>query len=306
MRLDNRLFGTRTEVSNGTETDYILAPGEPPVELHAYWQERMRKRSRSPGYVSARSMANGSELWRAAGAIPGFGFGTRVGCVANFGSDRPPDVLVQCDLKADEPALLLSGKTGNELARIPHRLGFAGCLGDVDRDGFPDFYLDREDPNLIGRCNSVEIVSGKTGRHLFDLRYPDMWDEYEVTVPMGDLDGDGVPDIALGAPNFNLKGIEDHGHTVGLGQFLAFLNLPAAMSIESDPWCSFTWESGCAVVYSGRTREPIFGVWGEPGTREGVGLEVVALPDMNGDGHRDILVADENTAYIFAGPGPTK
>jgi hypothetical protein len=273
------------------------------ADLRGYWQERMRLRSSSPGYVSARRIEDGAELWRVEGDVPGFGFGTFVRSAGDLDRDRAPDVLVESDLRCDEPIVVLSAANGRTLARIPHQCGGAGTVGDMDGDGLPDFFVDHQDGSFVGRLGSVAIESSSARKPLFSLRYPDMWDEYEVTVPMGDFDGDGVPDIALGAPNFNLLAIGDHEHVFGFGQLMALLPLRFAMLVESEPWCSFTWESGCAIVYSGRTHEAIFGVWAEPGTREGLGLEVVPLPDVNGDGARDILVADENTAYIFAGPG---
>jgi hypothetical protein len=277
------------------------------IDVRANWQARMRLRSISPGYVAARSGGDGREIWRVNGEIRGHGFGTSMRAIADFDYDHKMDVLVQSDLKSDEPYWVLSGATGRKIARFEHGSGPAGTVGDVDGDGVPDFFFDQQDEHFIGRCHAVQIVSGTSRKKLLELPYPDFWDEYEVTVPLGDIDGDGVPDIALGGPNFNLPGMmEGRGYCPWFDPYLGRMSLDQALFVESRPWCSFTWESGAAVVYSGRTHHAIFGVWAPPGSRKGLGLEVTALPDINGDGCPDIIVSDEDTAYVFAGPGPAK
>jgi len=291
---------------HGSHRCAVFADGSQ-VELRANWQARMRLRSASPGYVTARSGRDGTEIWRVNGDVRGHGFGTSMRAIDDFDYDHKIDLLVQNDLKSDEPYWVLSGATGRRIARFDHGSGPAGTVGDVDGDGVSDFFFDEQDDDLIGRCRNVHIVSGTSRKRLFDLPYPDMWDEYEVTVPVGDIDGDGVPDIALGGPNFNLPGMmEGRGYCPWFDPYLGTMSLDQALVISSKPWDAGTWESGAAIVYSGRTHRAIFGVWAPPGSRKGLGLEVTALPDINGDGSLDLIVCDENTAYVFSGPGPAK
>ena len=291
---------------HGNHAYAVFADGSQ-IEVRANWQAHMQLRSSSPGYVTARSGRDGTEIWRVNGEIRGHGFGTSMRAIEDFDYDHKTDVLVQSDLKSDEPYWALSGATGRRIARFDHGSGPAGTVGDVDGDGVPDFFFDEQDEDFIGRCRSVRIVSGTSRKSLFTLPYPDMWDEYEVTVPVGDIDGDGVPDIALGGPNFNLPGmLESRGYCPWFDPYLGRLSLDQALFLVSSPWNSFTWESGAAIVYSGRTRRAILGVWAPPGSRKGLGLEVTALPDVNGDGCADLVVTDEDTAYVFAGPGPAK
>lgn len=108
--------------------------------------------------------------------------------------------------------------------------------------------------------------------------------------------------MALGDGNFNLPKENDPSGTPGCEVDVRKLTLAQAAQLESQPWCAFMWESGCAVVYSGRTREVLFGVWALPGSRQGLGLEIAPLPDVNGDGNPDILITDGANAFAFAGP----
>lgn len=297
-------YSSRTGPSGKEEHYLVFSDGK--VEKRSYWQSCLPRRSSSPGYVALRSGRDGSELWRVDGAMPGHGLGTYSCAVPDFDGDHRADVLVQCDLRSDLPIQVLSGASGKEIAHLGHRFGYAGSLGDLDGDGTPDLYLDVQDSDFSFRYGSVQIVNGKTHARLFELPYPDALDEYEVTVPLGDIDGDGVPDIALGGPNFNLLGPGSPGYEPGKDADLGRMSLAQALALQSDPWCAFTWESGCAIVYSGKAHEAVFGVWAAPGTRRGLGLEVSALPDVNSDGFPDIAVADRDTAYVFAGPGPAK
>jgi hypothetical protein len=231
-----------------------------------------------------------------------------VRAVADLDYDHRMDLLVRSDLKSDEPCWVLSGATGRKIARFEHASGRAGSVGDVDGDGVPDFFFDAPEGEHHAGSGCVRVMSGTSRKSLFALPYLDMWDEYEMTVPVGDIDGDGIQDIALGEPNYNLPGMLEgrHGYLFWNDPYLGRLSLEQARWFASRPWCAFTWESGVAVVYSGRTHQAIFGVWAPPGSRKGLGLEVAALPDINGDGCPDIIVSDEDTAYVFAGPGPAK
>lgn len=289
-----------TLTSTGT-THWIKFDDGRRVEARKFWKERMRLRSPLPGSVSVRSGRDGSELWYADGDVPGHGFGTYVAAAGDLDEDGRMDLIVQHVLLSDEPIVLFSGATGDELERLQHRLWWSGRAGDLDADGIPDLILDGGHRGG-DRLGHVELVSGRTLEPLFRVRYPDSWSEYGVTVPLGDIDGDGYDDLGIGEGNFNFPGSEEGGQITEEG--LRSLSLADARAIRSEPQCAFSWQSGCALVVSGRTHEIVWGVWGRPGTFDGMGLQMTSIPDVNGDEYPDLVVVSADAAYVFAGPGP--
>jgi len=285
-----------------TQQEYVVLAGGSRITQEEFDELILGYRSASGGFVSVRSGRDRSELWRASGQHAGHAFGSFARPIGDLDKDGKVDFLVGSDLRAPDPLRLLSGADGKEIARMKHRGAWAGPVGDLDGDGVTDLFQDTGSSGCV-RLIKVDFLSGTTRKSLFTLRYPDMCSDHGITVAMGDLDGDGIGDIGLGDGNFNLLGPGDPGFA-GNETNLSKFSLADALSLDSEPWCAFTWESGCAVVYSGRTREVIFGVWAEPGSREGLGVGLSPLPDFTGDGWPDVMVANGTTAYAFRGPGP--
>lgn len=269
----------------------------------AYFRRRLASHSTAPGFVSLRSGRDGTELWRAHGVVRGFAFGSSITKVGDLDGDRSVDIAVGCDPRSLSEITLLSGASGREVGRLDRSCGPVGDLGDVDGDGMPNLYVDTLDASRTEKWGSVRVMRGDRSGALFELRYPDDWSGYAITVGVGDLDGDGCADVAIGDANFNLLLDRGPGSDPDPADDVTRMTLVEAVRVESYPTNAWSWESGCAVVYSGRTREPIFGVWGAPGSRNGLGLEVAALPDVDGDGAPDLIVTDESSAYAFSGSG---
>ncbi len=153
-------------------------------------------------------------------------------------------------------------------------------LPDVNGDGVPDFLVGAPaDSVTLGipfpiefvRCGSARVISGATGAVLRTHLGPSSGDELGWSVAnIGDANGDGVADYAVGAPQ----------------------RLNASNT------------KGYARVYSGATGALLFTVSGVINGGE-FGFAVGGGSDFNGDGRRDLLVGAPGTTngivYIWSG-----
>lgn len=250
-------------------------------------------------YVSVVSVARDTELLRVESPLGPAAFVQLADMDAADSSGAPLWVL---QFRSGKRALAeLRAGLAPDGVRLPSQLGPIHSAGDVDRDGVPDLVLDKATEDGESRVWRVTLINGRSLTPLFDLRYPDGFSDMGVTVAMGDLDGDGHADIGLGEPNFGRVSVRDGGSLIDAWLF-ANGALSQAAFATSEPR-SMGSESGCAIVYSGRTRRPIFGVWAPADSGVGLGRALLALPDISGDGAPDVLVATGRELRAYRGPG---
>ncbi len=157
-------------------------------------------------------------------------------------------------------------------------------VGDVDGDGTPDLLVGAPFQPVGDNTNQGQafVLSGATGNLLFTLNTPD---EAENTLfgaavaGVGDVDGDGTPDLLVGAPDQTVDGNASQGQAFVLsgfdGSLLHTLNNPT------------------------------------PQADARFGAAVAGVGDVNGDNIPDLLVgADEQDvdgnnsqgqAFVFSG-----
>jgi hypothetical protein len=208
------------------------------------------------GYVRAVSSATGAALWTAAGTASGERFGAALAAIGDVDLDGFPDVAIGAPRAwvAGErrgSVRVVSGRTGATLHTLTGSLAgeeFGAALsgaGDLDQDGVADLWVGSPlGGGAAAGAGSARAFSGAQGRLLRTLEGESGGNRFGFALALaGDLDQDGIPDLALGAP------YEDHG-AADSGSLYAF----AGRSCEPLPYCSAKLNSqGClpAIGWSG-------------------------------------------------------
>lgn len=159
------------------------------------------------GFVDAYA-ADGRRIWRASGQRFD-GFGWHVARAGDLDGDGVGELWVGAPSNPQEGHVyLVSGRDG----RIVRAIAGSGVgeqfgwyvvpTGDLDGDGVPDLAVGAPTATAGGaRRGVVRLISAATGAQLRELA-GDLPDHRfgEMLAALDDVDGDGVPDLAVGAP----------------------------------------------------------------------------------------------------------
>jgi len=131
------------------------------------------------------------------------------------------------------------------------------AVGDVDADGFGDVLVGAIGVRGVGKRSGAAVVySGKSGAPLHELTGDGPWSELgAATAAVGDLDGDGHADFAVGAP------FDGEGNS----------------------------RTGSVIIVSGRSGGVLQVIPGAA-PREAVGTALCAVGDLTGDGHPELAI----------------
>ncbi len=231
------------------------------------------------------SGATGAQLYRFDGPESHGEMGASVAGAGDVNGDGYDDVIVGAwhtspnGLSNAGSAFVFSGATGAQLFRFDglssnDRFAYSvSGVGDINGDGFSDFVVgaSRYGPNGMTDAGSAFVFSGATGNQLFRLDGTDPGDFLGNSVAgAGDVNGDGVPDIVVGA-------------------------------MWADP-NGGSWV-GSAFVFSGATGAQFYR-WDGWATRGKFGSSVAGAGDVNGDGYADVIVgATDADPYGIPGAG---
>ncbi len=235
--------------------------------------------NKDSGSAFVFSGATGSLIWRFDGQASHDELGFSVAGAGDVDGDGVPDLIAGVPFRDPNgrtdagSARVFSGATGLQLLvfrgqAASDNLGRAVAgAGDVDGDGLADLIVAAPfaDPGGLKDAGSAFVLSGAGGSLIFQFDGQGAHDEFGFSVaPAGDVDGDGVPDLAAGAPLADSNGKTD---------------------------------SGAAFVFSGATGAQVLRFNGLHGG-DALGRSVAGTGDADGDG-----VPDLAAGAPFAAPG---
>lgn len=228
-----------------------------------------------PTIIEAFSGATGVSLWSFVLSPPGVPTRWRALAVGDIDGDGRGDFAAVLDPPAFGTSSLYSGASGaliRQFATPTDNYGLAGIsLGDLDGDGTNDFAIGGglpvvgvfQAPALAGR---VDVFSGATGTTLYSLTFPtntNYGNQFGKSMAaVGDLDGDGKMDFAIGSPD-------------GLGAGPGFIRVVSGVN--------------------GSTLQTLTA----PNGAMQFGTALAAVADLGCDGRTDLIVTDASNIGLY-------
>lgn len=271
----------------------------------------------SPGFMAMARVYSGADrsvLYEFPQPVPSSEFGAAVAGAGDVNDDGVPDVMIGAPSESgDGFARVYSGADGSLLhvwtSGVFSSFGESlDGIGDVDGDGHDDVAVGNpSDPDGPGTPGSVTVFSGDTGAQLYKVTGASHNIAFgSAVLGAGDLNGDGTPDIVVGAP------WEDPGGN-NSGKVWA-LDGADGSTLWSDDGAGATHEYGDYLARAGdvnndgrpdvlagagdsnyvRVLSGVDGsvIWNITGSSDFFGPDAATIGDINGDGHDDFAIGN--------------
>ena len=286
------------------------------------------QRGEGAGRVRIYSGCTGVLLHEIVGGSPHARFGAAISPLGDIDYDGSADFVIASGsyLEPLGKVQAYSGRDGSELWTSLGNVGNVALAraGDIDGDGIPDLLVGcREGTNGEGaETGFVRVLSGADGHELLRVEGQSADDAFGSAVAsVGDLDGDGVPDFAVGAPvrpdrrdvhhkgtvrvysgksGALLRDLLPNEPAIGLGTALGFLGTHdnkselAAGTAPAQP----VGGAGTILIFSLDSGRQIRRI-DSPEHDQWFGNSLATTEDIDKDGKLDLIVGAFERVYVY-------
>lgn len=168
------------------------------------------------------------------------------------------------------------------------RVSHAPLVADLDGDGWPEvIFVSR----TSGSTGILRAIDGRDGREVFSVPPSPETDLHTITMPaVGDVDGDGRPEIVAVGPGDTVRDLLVFGHDGRLeGRIEAMVTVQPFETGENGPYLADVDADGVPEIVAGRDIRRADGTPVDPAAPTVLGAGGIVATDLQLDGRLDLV-----------------